>query len=104
MTLEDIEVSYPGRASKGMAYVPLWRIKNVPEQVQKYPEFTMFGELPAWAFYVRHTKGLTLRNIRFSLRDTDFRPAFVFDDVENVLMEEVTPSEEKQIFGLKRIP
>ena len=53
---------------------------------------------------MRHAKGLTLRNIRFSLRDTDFRPAFVFDDVENVLMEEVTPSEEKQIFGLKRIP
>ena len=104
MTLEDIEVSYPGRASKGMAYVPLWRIKDVPEQIQKYPEFTMFSELPAWALYVRHVKGLTLRNIRFSLRDTDFRPAFVFDDAENVLMEEVTPSEEKQIFGLKRIP
>ena len=104
VTLEDIEVSYPGRASKGMAYVPLWRIKDVPEQIQKYPEFTMFGELPAWALYVRHAKGLTLRNIRFSLRDTDFRPAFVFDDAENVLMEEVTPSEEKQIFGLKRTP
>ena len=102
--LEDIEVSYPGRASKGMAYVPLWRIKDVPDQIQKYPEFTMFGELPAWALYVRHMKDLTLRNIHFSLRDTDFRPAFVFDDAENVVMKEVTPSEERQVFGLKRTP
>ena len=92
--LEDIEVSYPGRASKGMAYIPLWRIKDVPEQVQKYPEFTMFGELPAWALYVRHVKGLMLHDIRFSLRDTDFRPAFVFDDAKDVIMNEVTPSEE----------
>ena len=64
----------------------------------------MFGELPAWALYVRHVKGLTLSNVRFSLRDTDFRPAFVFDDTKGVIMKEVTPSEEKQIFGLKRIP
>lgn len=89
VTLENIEVSYPGRASKGMAYVPLWRVKDVPEQIQKYPEFTMFGELPAWALYVRHVKGLTLRNIRFSLRDTDFRPAFVFDDVEDIRKDNV---------------
>ncbi len=89
--LQDIDVSYPGRATKGMAYMPLWRIKDVPEQIQKYPEFTMFGELPAWALYVRHVKGLTLRNVRFSLRDTDFRPATVFDDVEDVLKHFTIP-------------
>ena len=91
VTLQDIEVCYPGRATKGMAYMPLWRIKDVPEQIQKYPEFTMFGELPAWALYVRHVKGLTLRNVRFSLRDTDFRPATVFDDVEDVLKHLTIP-------------
>lgn len=94
VTLENMEVSYPGRASKGMAYMPLWRVKDVPEQIQKYPEFTMFGELPAWALYVRHVKGLTLRHIRFSLRDTDFRPAFVFDDVKEMKIENVSPSVE----------
>ena len=81
-----------------MAYVPLWRVKDVPEQIQKYPEFSMFGELPAWALYVRHVKGLQLRNVRFSLRDTDFRPAFVFDDVEEVTSENVSPSDKNQIF------
>ena len=98
VTLEDIEVSYPGRATKGMAYVPLWRVNDVPEQIQKYPEFSMFGELPAWALYVRHVDGLMLRNVHFSLRDTDFRPAFVFDDVKKDVMENVMPSEEGQVF------
>ena len=81
-----------------MAYMPLWRVHDVPEQIQKYPEFSMFGELPAWALYVRHVNGLQLRNIRFSLRDTDFRPAFVFDDAAGVTLENISPSGEDQIF------
>lgn len=89
VVLEDIEVVYPGRASKGMAYIPLSRLHQVPEQIQKYPEFTMFGELPSWALFVRHVKGLTMHRVRFHLKDDDFRPPFVFDDVEELVMEEV---------------
>ena len=89
VVLEDIEVAYPGRASKGMAYIPLSRLHQVPEQIQKYPEFTMFGELPSWALFVRHVKGLTMHRVRFHLKDDDFRPPFVFDDVEELVMEEV---------------
>ena len=90
VTLEDVEVSYPGRATKGMAYMPMWRIHDVPEQIEKYPEFSMFGELPAWALYVRHVDGLQLRDIRFSLRDTDFRQPLVFDDAIGVMTENVS--------------
>lgn len=81
-----------------MAYIPLWRIHDVPEQIQKYPEFSMFGELPAWALYVRHVKGLQLHNVRFTLRDADFRPAFVFDDAHEIRLENVFPLEDNQIF------
>ena len=49
----------------------------------------MFGELPSWALFVRHVKGLTMRRVRFHLKDDDFRPPFVFDDVEELVMEEV---------------
>ena len=98
VVLEDVEVSYPGRASKGMAYIPLWRVHDVPEQIQKYPEFTMFGELPAWALYVRHVKGLQLSNVVFTLRDSDFRPAIVFDDATDVTLQHVTPSTAEQLF------
>ena len=92
ITLEDIEVSYPGRATKGMAYMPLWRLHDVPEQEAKYPEFSMFGELPAWALFVRHVRGLRLSKIRFSLRAADYRPAFVFDDVQDIWCDDVLPS------------
>lgn len=42
--IENVDISYPGRATKGMAYMPLWRLDDVPEEVGKYPEFSMFGE------------------------------------------------------------
>ncbi|MGV8963560.1 MAG: glycoside hydrolase family 28 protein [Candidatus Saccharimonadaceae bacterium] len=89
VTLEDIEISYPGRASKGMAYVPLSRLDQVPENIKNYPEFDMFRELPAWGLYVRHAKGITFKNIKFTLDDKDFRPAFIFDDVDGIKMEQI---------------
>ena len=85
--LENIRIVYPGRASKGMAYIPLWRKADVPEQIDKYPEFTMFGELPSWGFYLRHVRGVTLKNVQLSLEAEDFRPAIVEEDVEGLVME-----------------
>ena len=83
ITLENINIQYPGRATKGMAYIPLWRIQDVPEQINKYPEFTMFGELPSWGFYVRHVDGIHFKNVHLTLADEDFRPPYIFDDVLN---------------------
>lgn len=82
--LENIHITYPGRATKGMAYMPLWRKQNVPEQIQKYPEFTMFGELPAWGLYLRHIRNITLKNVHLSLAKDDFRPEMVCEDVEGL--------------------
>ena len=87
VTIENIEISYPGRADKGYAYVPLWNLASVPEQENQYPEFSMLGDLPSWGFYVRHVDGLVLKNVRLSIREDDFRPAYVFDDVKNVRLE-----------------
>lgn len=84
ITLENIEVFCPGKASKGMAYVPLSRLDAVPEKIDDYPEFTMFGELPSYGLYGRHVRGLTLNNVNFRLKDSDFRPKYIFDDVEGM--------------------
>ena len=83
--LENIHLTYPGRASKGMAYIPLWRKGDVPEQIDKYPEFTMFGELPSWGLYLRHIRNITLSNVQLSLTNTDFRPPIVEEDVEGLI-------------------
>lgn len=84
VTLENIEIFCPGKASKGMAYVPLSRLSSVPEKIDDYPEFTMFGELPSYGLYGRHVRGLTLNNVNFRLKDSDFRPKYIFDDVEGI--------------------
>ena len=94
VVIENVAISYPGRATKGMAYMPLWRLNDVPERIEKYPEFSMFGELPSWGFYVRHVEGITFRNVHLSLCDSDFRPAFVFDDVQQLTMEQVIPADD----------
>ena len=89
VVLENIEIMYPGRASKGMAYHPLSRLKDVKENVNGYPEFSMFGEMPSWGFYVRHVNGIEMKNIKLILEKEDFRPAFVFDDVKNLTMKAI---------------
>ncbi|MBR5715092.1 MAG: right-handed parallel beta-helix repeat-containing protein [Bacteroidales bacterium] len=95
--VENVNILYPGRATKGMAYVGLYRVSEVNEAANQYPEFSMYGELPSWAFYVRHVKDITFTNINVRLADEDFRPAFVFDDVQGFKMENVNVPE-NQIF------
>jgi hypothetical protein len=89
VVLEHITVTYPGRATKGMAYIPLWDLKRVPEKIKDYPEFSMLGELPAWGLYVRHAQNIRLNNISFKLLDADYRPAFVFDDVNQLSLTDI---------------
>ena len=87
--LENIEIIYPGRGNNGLANMPLSRLDDVPEKEGDYPEFSMFKELPAWGFYVRHMNGLTMKNIKLSIEAPDYRPPFVFDDVQNLKLQSV---------------
>jgi hypothetical protein len=87
VTLENIEIVYGGGARKERAYFGLDSLDKVPENIKGYPEFSMFGELPAWGLYVRHIEGLTLKNIKLSYNEDDFRPACVFDDVTKLAID-----------------
>ena len=90
VTLENIEISYPGKGDSSIANIPLSRLNEVPEKIADYPEFSMFGELPAWGFYVRHIDGLTMKNIKVSIEAADYRPAFIFDDARNLNLYSLT--------------
>jgi hypothetical protein len=85
--LENIEIKYPGRGNAGLANIPLYRLDDVPENASHYPEFSMFGELPAWGFYIRHVKGIQLSNIQLSINAPDYRPAIILDDVHQMIIE-----------------
>jgi len=87
--LENIEITYAGAASKDVACIPPEAISKIPENEGDYPEFSMFGELPAWGFYVRHAEGIQMKNVKISYKEDDFRPAMVFDDVKGINLNKV---------------
>jgi hypothetical protein len=87
--LEHIEITYPGRGNNGMANMPLSRLDRVPERESDYPEYSMFGELPAWGLYVRHMTGLVMHDVKLRIKSPDYRPAMVFDDVRGLDLQAV---------------
>lgn len=87
LVLENITISYPGRGHKAMAYAPLHRLHAIPENAAEYPEFSMYGELPAWGLYIRHVRGLQMKNVKLSIEDADYRPAIVLDDVNDATFQ-----------------
>ena len=93
VTLENINIIFGGGGKKSNAEVPLTALDKVPERPANYPEFSMFDELPAWGFYVRHAEGITFKNITLTLKEYDFRPVFVFDDVKNLTLYNITAPE-----------
>ncbi len=98
VTLENITISYPGRGNMAYANLPAYRLHDVPERIEEYPEFSMFGELPAWGFYVRHVSGLSMSKVKIKIRKPDYRPAVVFDDVKKLKMDDV------RVVGDKKTP
>lgn len=54
---------------------------EIPEKEKDYPEATMFGTLPAYGFFIRHAKNITLKSIQIETLAEDLRPAFLLDDV-----------------------
>lgn len=79
VTLSNIHITYPGGGTSTEA-----ARREIPELKDVYPEYFMFGVLPAYGLYARHATGLTLNNVRFDLAGADMRPAIVCDDVEDL--------------------
>jgi hypothetical protein len=52
------------------------------EKAASYPEATMWGNLPAKGFFVRHARDVQFSNIHVSTVDEDVRPDFVEVDTE----------------------
>jgi polygalacturonase len=81
VTLKNIEIHYPGGGNPSFAKVGLDELDKVPEMAASYPEFSMFKELPAWGFYIRHARGITFENVSLTCGKKDYRTAVVLDDV-----------------------
>jgi polygalacturonase len=74
--LSNISIVYRGGGTAQDAAI------EPPEREKNYPEPSMFGTLPAYGFFIRHARGITLSNIEVSYLTDELRPAFVLDDVQ----------------------
>jgi predicted alpha-1,2-mannosidase len=87
--LENIEIIYKGGGDPAVQYFPPDSLSVLTEAEKDYPEFSMFGELPAWGLFVRHVDGLTMKNVRMIQQQPDYRAALVMDDVQKVLIHQL---------------
>lgn len=78
LTLHDIMLSFEGGGATADA------ARNVPEEVEKYPEYKMFGILPAFGLFARHVRRLNIDNVRCTPTMGDARPALICDDVQDL--------------------
>jgi hypothetical protein len=90
VTLENITINYHGNAKKSVADFGTDSLEKVPEKISDYPEFSMFGELPAWGFYIRHADGIKIKNMVLTCNGSDFRPAFIADDVKGLSLNKLS--------------
>jgi hypothetical protein len=76
VSLSDIDITM----ARGGAEARL----PVAEAEGTYPQAPMFGALPASGLYVRHVRGLTLRNVRLRTSSPTNKPVIVLEDVDGV--------------------
>ena len=62
----------------------------VPECESDYPEYSMFGELPAWGLYCRHVDNISFERFSLCLQHSDYRPALVLDDCAGISMDRLS--------------
>jgi polygalacturonase len=74
VTLNNIRIYYKGGGTKEQAAL------DPPEKETDYPEPTMFGEMPAYGFFIRHVRGLQLTGVSLSSLKDDARPPFIIND------------------------
>jgi len=76
VTLNNIRIYYKGGGTKQQAAL------EPPEKETDYPEPAMFGEIPAYGFFIRHVRGLEMSDITLKYLKEDVRPPFVISDAK----------------------
>ncbi len=77
LTLSNIRIYFRGGGSKEAID------KDVPQNIDMYPDPYRWRSMPAYGIYFRYVKGLRVNNVVLRYMNRDERPAFVLDDVHN---------------------
>jgi len=83
ITLRDIQIDYIGGGTRDDAE------RKIPELTSEYPKARMFGQLPAYGFYIRHAERIMMSNIRISFSKADYRSALYCEDVKDLTLDQI---------------
>ena len=89
ISFENIFISFAGGISEDNFN------KEMKELEDSYPESTMWGNLPAYGFYLRHINDIKFSNITLKLKSKDERPAIICSDVENASFNQMSADIDK---------
>ena len=76
IVFSNIMIKIKGGATKEQGAV------IVPENETSYPDPQEFGKIPAYGFYIRHARNITMHHITLQLENPDYRPPFILEDVK----------------------
>jgi hypothetical protein len=83
ITLENVKINYPGGYTNAAA------ADIVPGYPKDYSPRS-FGMRPSAGLYVRHIKGLTLKNVQITFDQPDVRPSVEIYDADGVTLDNFT--------------
>lgn len=75
LMFQNVHITFDGSSST----VP----STPPEYVGQYPDPNLWGDLPAFGYFVRHVSGMTMVDCSVALSGTDARPWLVLNDAPN---------------------
>ena len=87
VTIENVKIAvkggFPERAAEDA-------LREIPEAGSKYPENRMFGTLPAYGFFIRHARGIRMKDVSIAIEQKDGRPAILLDDVHDSVFDDIS--------------
>jgi polygalacturonase len=83
VTLQDISIWYRGGGTLAQSSI------TPPEDEKGYPEPGNLGTMPAYGFFLRHVKNISLSDIHTHFLSPEYRPPFVLDDVNEASLSSI---------------
>ena len=83
VTLSNVAIHFKGGGT--LANIE----REIPDLPANYPEYKMFGPLPAFGFFCRHVKNLNMKDTELTYFRDDLRPAIFCQDVDELILSDI---------------
>ncbi|MDR1090193.1 MAG: glycoside hydrolase family 28 protein [Prevotella sp.] len=87
--IKNFQLVIAGGGTTNIANSAVSHLPEMDGRYGRYPEYDMFGELPAWGLLCRNVKGLLLENIKLQLEQADYRNPVVMDNISDIMIKKL---------------